>query len=153
MVNPVAMSALQLQPVAGTAQAITLDHAFQPLTVRVTDSSSPPNPILGASVAFQNTLMRPGSGANSVNSGMPVILSETQSTVTSDVNGLAGMTPSAQPFNGTLDVEVSASVGNALLNYVLQAFPPPVSVAGGSGRTRPVSNLPTPVRGIRQPAD
>src|SRR5262249_19646927 len=149
--NPV--SALQLQPVAGTAQAITLDHAFQPLTVRVTDSSSPPNPVLGANVAFQNTVMRPGSGANSVNSGMPVILSETQSTVTSDVNGLVSVTPSAQPFRGTLNVDVSAAVGNALLNYVLQAFPPPVTTAGGSGRTRPVSNLPISVRGLREPRD
>ncbi len=78
---------MNLQAVAGAGQVVT-GTAFQPLTVRVTDSSTPPNPVLGASVLFQSTVLRP-VGNNLVLTpgdptvtppGMPVILSASQST-------------------------------------------------------------------------
>lgn len=155
--NPVAAALLLLQPVAGTAQAITLDHVFQPLIVRVTDSVLPPNPVLGAVVAFQNTVLRPASetsagGASETVSGspgLPVILSVTQASVQSDVNGLASVVPSAGTFTGNLEVDVSVAAGaGALLDYVLQALPAPVSGTGITARSPPLSvRVPVPVRG------
>ncbi len=93
--NAVAASALNLQAVAGAAQVITAPP-FQPLTVRVTDSSTPPNPVLGAGVLFQSTVLRPPANDLTVTSGdttvtqprMPVILGASQSRTTSDANGL-----------------------------------------------------------------
>jgi len=147
-VNPVAASTLKLQPVAGTAQAITLDHAFQPLTVRVIDSASPPDPVLGASVAFQSTVMRTG-GTASGNPGMPVILSVTQATVQSDVNGIATLLPSVDSFTGSLAVDIQAATGSASLDYVLQALPP---LGSGTGlfATTPPRGAPVPVSPLRR---
>jgi hypothetical protein len=57
----VGAAALKLQAAAGAGQVVS-GPAFQPLTVRVTDSSTPPNPVLGATVLFQSTVLRlPGN--------------------------------------------------------------------------------------------
>ena len=98
--NAVAASALNLQAVAGAAQVITAPP-FQPLTVRVTDASTPPNSVLGAGVLFQSTVLRPPANDLTVTSGdttvtqpgMPVILGASQSRTTSDANGLANFLP------------------------------------------------------------
>jgi hypothetical protein len=129
-VTPVAPSLLNLQPVAGAAQAIVLGQTFQPVIVRVTDSASPPDPVLGAVVAFQTTVMRPAGnpvsagGANGGAPALPVILSVTQASVQSDANGMARLTPSTGGFSGPLEIQVSATAGtSAALQNVLQAFP------------------------------
>ena len=133
---PCALAQQNFQPVAGENQIVMLGQAFQPIIVRVTDSSSPPNPVLGASVAFENIVERPegnsagNSGQN--NPGMPDILSVSQSTALTDFNGLASVEPSAGSFNGTLEVDVMATAGiGAMLNYVLEALPE-VAETGGS---------------------
>ncbi len=56
--NAVAASMLNLQAVAGESQVVS-GTVFQPLEIRVIDSSTPPNPILGANVLFQSTVSRP----------------------------------------------------------------------------------------------
>ncbi|MGB8112231.1 MAG: hypothetical protein WCF22_00580 [Candidatus Sulfotelmatobacter sp.] len=126
-----ALSMLNLQPVAGAGQVIA-GSSFQPLTVRVTDSSSPPIPVLGASVLFQSTVLRPGGNnlglvtgtASTTHTKMPVILSSTQAGVLSNSNGLASITPSVGSFTGTLAVEIQVSVGaSALLQDVMESFP------------------------------
>ncbi|MGA9977010.1 MAG: hypothetical protein WBQ08_00040 [Candidatus Sulfotelmatobacter sp.] len=131
-VTPVAASLLNLQPVAGAAQAIVLGQPFQPVIVRVTDSASPPDPVLGAVVAFQTTVMRPAGSASASGSGvdgtgspaLPVILSVSQTSVQSDANGMASVTPSTGGFSGPLEIQVSATAGtSAALQNVLQAFP------------------------------
>lgn len=131
-VTPVAPSLLTLWPVAGAAQAITLGQPFQPVIVRVTDSASPPDSVLGAVVAFQTTVMRPAGGAATGGSSgngaggpaLPVILSVSQTSVQSDVNGMASLTPSAGGFSGPLEIQVAATAGvTAALQNVLQAFP------------------------------
>jgi hypothetical protein len=129
-VTPVAASLLNLWPVAGAGQAITLGQPFQPVIVRVTDSASPPDPVLGALVAFQTTVMRPAGSApaggdNGGAPALPVILSVTQTSVQSDGNGMASLTPSTDGFSGPLEIQVSATAGtSAGLQNVLQAFPP-----------------------------
>ena len=138
--NAVAAAMLNLQAVAGAGQVIT-GTVFQPLTVRVTDSSTPPNPVLGASVLFQSTVMRPaGSGLTSApgdptttQTGMPVILSASQSTVLSDVNGLASLIPSGGSFAAPLEIQIQVSAGTtALLQDELE-----VIQASDSGNTSP----------------
>jgi len=131
-VTPVAASLLNLWPVSGAAQAITVGQTFQPVIVRVTDSASPPDPVLGAAVVFQTTVMRPavsavgaGSGGESTGSpALPVILSVSQTSVQSDANGMARLTPTTGGFSGPLEIQVSATTGTtAALQNVLQAFP------------------------------
>jgi hypothetical protein len=126
--NAVAAALINLQAVAGAGQVVA-GQAFQPLTVRVTDSSAPPNPVLGANVLFQSTVVRStGSnlaltGGNS-QSGMPIILSESQSSVVSDANGLATILPSVGPFTGPLQVEIQVSAGaTASLQDELEVYP------------------------------
>ena len=138
--NAVAATMLNLQAVAGAGQVVT-GAAFQPLTVRVIDSSTPPNPVLGASVLFQSTVLRP-TGNDPVltpgdptvtQTGMPVILSASQSTVQSDGNGLASIVPSAGSFTGPLEIEIQVSAGTtAVLQNELETVP-----AGSSGDTSP----------------
>ncbi|MGA7375043.1 MAG: IPT/TIG domain-containing protein [Candidatus Sulfotelmatobacter sp.] len=129
--NAVAASALNLQAVAGAAQVITA-APFQPLTVRVTDASTPPNSVLGAGVLFQSTVLRPPANDLAVTSGdttvtqtgMPVILAASQSSTTSDANGLATFLPSVGSFSGILEVEIQVSAGtSAGLEDVMESFP------------------------------
>ncbi len=138
--TPVAVSALKLQSAAGAGQVST-GQLFQPVIVRIIDSSSPPNPVLGATVTFQTTIMRPGgivgSGGggenNSSNPAMPVILGVNQISVSSDINGLASIVPSSGGFNGPLEVDVGVTTGTgASLNYTLQMVAPLIT---GSGET------------------
>lgn len=129
--NAVALSTINLEPVTGAGQAVT-GAAFQPLTVRVTDSSTPPNPVLGASVEFQFTVMEPtgnsllpsGADPASGQNGIAVILGESQSTAQSDINGLASIVPSVGTFTGPLVVQIQVSAGTAaLLQEQEESFP------------------------------
>ncbi len=102
--NPVPLAQQNLQPVSGSGQVST-GQAFQPVTVRVTDFSSPPNAVLGAGVSFQTTVLRAGGtsstgGGGETNPGnpaMPVILAVNQKSTTTDINGFANIVPSAKP--------------------------------------------------------
>ncbi len=145
-VSPVPLSQLHLQPVAGAGQVST-GQAFQPVVVRVTDFNSPPDPVLGAVVMFQITVLRPGgmssSGGGETNTGnpaMPVILSVSQSSVATDVNGLATVTPTGAGFSGPLEVDVAITAGtSAALDDPLELLPAPAS---GNG---PVVARPRPI--------
>jgi hypothetical protein len=123
--NPVPLAQQNLQPVSGENQIVASGQSFQPIVVRVTDSSSPPNPVLAASVAFENIVERPPANATG-NPAMPNILSVSQSNAQTGVNGLASVQPSAGSFNGVLEVDVQATAGTgAMLNYVLEALAAP----------------------------
>ena len=122
---------LNLQAVSGEGQVVA-GTALQPLIVRVTDSSTPPNPVLGASVSFQSTLLRPTEneltqapgGPSADPGGMPVILAVSQSTIQSDVNGLASFLPGLGSFTGPLEIDLLVSAGStALLQDQMEAFP------------------------------
>ncbi len=136
--NPVPLAQQNLQPVAGENQIVVLGQAFQPIIVRVTDSSSPPNPVLGASVAFENIVERSEGNSAIGDSGqgnpvMPDILSVSQSAAVTDFNGLASVDPSAGSFNGALEVNVLATAGiSAMLNYALEALPAAAETGGSS---------------------
>jgi hypothetical protein len=158
--NAVAAALLNLQAVSGAGQVVT-GEAFQPLTVRVTDSSTPPNPILGASVLFQSTVLRPvGSDLalipgdlTNTQTGMPVILSASQSSVTSDANGLANFVPTVGSFTGVLEVEIQVSAGtSAALQDEVESLP---GVGSGNSSTSgsPWRGSAPAAKGRRQWAD
>lgn len=127
----VAPTLFNLQAVAGAGQVVS-GTAFQPLTVRVTDSSTPPDPILGASVVFQSIVLRPagnnpilinGDPGNGQNQ-MPVLLSTSQTTVQSAANGVASLVPSVGSFTGLLEIQIQVSAGtSASLQDVMESLP------------------------------
>jgi len=130
-VYAVSQAQLNLQPVAGAGQ-IVAGSAFQPLTVRVTDSSPVPNPVLAANVLFQSTVLRPVGNrltpatrdAATPQASMPIILSSTQVSVQSDGNGLASFVPSSGAFTGPLEIEIQVSAGTTTaLQDVMETFP------------------------------
>jgi hypothetical protein len=131
-VFPVPSSALRLQPIAGTPQVITVGQAFQPLAVRVVDSSVPPNPVLGVSVLFQSLLGRVSNGGLIVSGGdtqfdrnsMPIILGTAQVAVPSDANGIASMQPSTGGYQGALAILGTATTGPGSLPFQLQLLWP-----------------------------
>jgi hypothetical protein len=128
----VALSSLQLQAVSGTLQIMQAGQTFQPAVVRVVDSSSPPHPVLGASVLFQSYAgLVPGNepiiwaGETSITQPtMPVILATSHANVASDVNGLASFPLSTGGFPGSIAVVGSASAGNATLEFEAQQLGP-----------------------------
>ena len=151
--NPVPLAQQNLQPVSGSGQ-ISTGQAFQPVTVRVTDFSSPPNAVLGAGVSFQTTVLRPGGtlstgGGGETNPGnptMPVILAVNQKSATTDINGLASIVPSAGAFSAPLEVDVGVTAGaNGWLDYPLQVFPALTS-GNDAGGADPPSFRRLPVR-------
>jgi len=150
----VPQSLQQLQSVAGAGQVST-GQAFQPVVVRVIDSSSPPNPVLGATVTFQTTVMRSavtsqggGGETDSSNSASPVILAVGQSSALTDANGLANMVPSSAGFSLPLEVDVVITTGvSAAMNDVLFAVPAPLSGSKSAGTTvLPVAEVPVSIR-------
>ena len=134
--NPVPLAQQNLQPVSGGGQVST-GQAFQPVTVKVVDSSTPPNAVIGASVNFLTTVLRPGGTSSTGGNGetipgnpaMPVILKVSQSTAITDINGLASIVPSSAGFSPPLEVDVGVTAGtSAWLDYPLEVFP---ALSGG----------------------
>lgn len=131
-VFPVPTYTLRLQAVAGDLQLITVGPPFQPITVQVTDSSVPPNPVLGASVLFQSLLGRTSNDAPIVSGGdtnikttsLPIVLGTSQASVASDFNGMASMQPSTGGFDGALAILGTVSVGSSTMPFQLQSLWP-----------------------------
>ena len=127
----VPLSALQLQSVTGSTQEILVGQSFQPLAFRVTDNSTPPNPVLGAGVVFQSLVGRMPNNepilwigqSTSSQQPMPVILSSLQATALSDGTVWRPSSLPAEGFEGAVVVLGSASVGNGSLQFQLQSLP------------------------------
>src|SRR5262249_61628505 len=58
----VPIAALQVQPIGGTLQVVAAGQALQPVIMRLMDSSTPANPVLGANVMFQELIGRTPAG-------------------------------------------------------------------------------------------
>jgi hypothetical protein len=152
----VPLSRQYLQPVAGAGQVST-SNILQPVIVRVVDDALPPNPVIGAPVVFMMTVLRPGGTSSdgngetqSVNPAMPVILQATQSSATTDSNGLASTIPSGSGFSPPVEVNVGVSAGVNVLDYSLQILP--VLTRGGiSAETSPSFAPRAPARVILAP--
>ena len=92
---------------------------------------------------FQSTVMRPAGDGLTLTSGdsavtqtsTPVILSESQSTVQTNVNGLASLVPSVGSFTGTLEIQIQVSAGTAaVLQDALESVP---AASSGSASATP----------------
>ena len=123
-------SAVQLQFVSGNAQILPVGDVFQPVAVRVTDSSTPPDPVLGANVTFQSLTGRsdgtpviPEQGEGGTTNPLPVILASSQAVAVSDGNGMASTTPTTSGISGPLLIVGSAGAGLVSLQYELQSLP------------------------------
>lgn len=129
---PVTLSALQLQPVSGALQILQAGQNFQPVVVRVVDSSSPPHPVQGANVSFQSYTGRvPGNQpivwlgeAEISQPSMPVIFASSQADVLSDLNGHASFPISMAGFSGDIAVVGSATTGAASVQFEAQQLGP-----------------------------
>jgi hypothetical protein len=128
----VAASTLQLQAVAGSPQVVNAGQVLQPVVVRVTDSSAPANPVLGASVTFQYTGERAAGDSTVISAGdtniyndpNPVILFNGQNAAQSDVNGLASWPPSMEGYTGDVAILGTASAGAGNVPFAVQTLPP-----------------------------
>jgi hypothetical protein len=112
----VPLANLHIQAVSGSAQLVPVGDAFRPVVVRITDSASPPNPVLGATVTFSSITCRPDNDVYEEvggERGMPVILASGQNVVLSDVLGMASVLPTAGSISGPIEIEISASAGAA----------------------------------------
>lgn len=128
----VASSELQLQAVAGSPQVVAAGQALQPVVMRVTDSSTPANPVVGASVEFQYTGERASGDLTVISAGdtnirddpNPVILFGGNGAAQSDVNGLASWKPTTEGFDGDVAILGTATAGTGSVQFALQALPP-----------------------------
>jgi hypothetical protein len=124
-------SGLQLQPVAGGTQMVPVGQNFQPVVVRATDFSTPPNPVQGANVLFQSTVERSGSAGSGTSGGdttitqnpTSIVLSSSQSFVISDGNGFATFQPTTSGFTGAVEVVGSATAGTSTAQFMLETLP------------------------------
>ncbi|HYM76310.1 MAG TPA: IPT/TIG domain-containing protein [Candidatus Dormibacteraeota bacterium] len=148
--SPVPVALQRLQQVSGAGQVST-GPAFQAVVVRVTDSAAAPNPVMAAPVIFLTTVLRPGGTAsgggggetNSGNPAMPVILKVTQSSATTDTNGLASIVPSGGGYSAPVEVDVGVTAGtSAALDDPLQVFAPPYGGSASSDASPPPATHP-----------
>jgi hypothetical protein len=103
--NAVPVNVLLIEAVSGVQQVLTFGQSPQLVNVRITDGASPPNPVLGATVTFQNVLSRGGSGGQTIivdgevvrQPSDPVILGAAKTLLATDVNGMAQLAPWASP--------------------------------------------------------
>ena len=149
-------SALKLQRVSGSYQTISVGQTFQPITVRATNSATPPNPVTGVPVSFQSMIFLPDADAPVETSGddgssqhaMKVLLDSSLVAFVTDSNGLASFPVSTGGFSRPLEVEITASAGTGTpLQFELPMLPAITPTPGGStGRAR----RPAPVSVGRQ---
>src|SRR5579863_10465357 len=129
-VFPVPLSALQLQVVAGNPQMIAVGQSFQPIVVRVTDGTATQDPVLGADVEFQSLIGRTANNEPIISAGdtnfgrnaLPIILGSSQSSATSDVNGLVSLQTSTDGFEGALAILGQAAAGSGEVQFMMQSL-------------------------------
>lgn len=133
-----------LEAVGGSRQIVPAGQAFQPLALRVTDGPTPSNPVTGAPVVFDVTLMRlprdsgRGGGGGEDDgrggeNGMPVILGTYQVQAASDGGGIVSMVPTVGDVKGYCDVMIAVTTGQVSSQFHLQ-----VSTPMGGGQNRQV---------------
>ncbi len=145
-VMQVARSSMKLQPVAGGLQTIQVGGGFQPIVVRVTNSATPPNPVMGVPVVFQSMVFLPDEDApvevagdsGSSEHAMKVLLSSSTTTSVTDGSGLATLQPSTGGLVRPLEIEITATAANGgTLEFELPVLPAsPAALGGSTGRAR-----------------
>ena len=139
-------SALRLQRVSGSFQTIRVGETFQPISIRATNSATPPNPVMGVPVSFQSMIFLPDADEPVETSGddgssqhaMKVLLGSSLVALVTDSNGLVSLPVSTGGFSRPLEVEITASAGTGTpLQFELPVLPGITPAPGGStGRAR-----------------
>ncbi|HTR23932.1 MAG TPA: Ig-like domain-containing protein [Terriglobales bacterium] len=145
-----------LAAVSGAQQIVPDGQPFQPLIMRVTDGSTFDNPVQGATVSFQTTLERnpqggggpplgnakqQGSGRQGApQDGQPIILGTSTTQTTSDQNGLASITPTAEGL-GPCDLFVVVTAGAGIAQFELEDVDALPSTEEPKPVKRPASHL------------
>jgi hypothetical protein len=117
----VSQSALRLENVSGSEQVIWVGQSFQPLSLRVTDSSTPANPVLGATVSIRGAMFLPNSDEplessgdeTSSNHAMKVILGSFQNNLASDGNGIVSLVRSNGGLYRPMDLQMIIATGTS----------------------------------------
>ena len=125
----VSVANLQLSKIAGDYQTITVGQTFSAIRVRVTDSSSTPNPVAAVPVQFLVTAFRVpveshtrwNGESGTTNPIQPVVMSSSISTQTSDANGSVSLPISFPASWGPLLVTVQATAANVTQTFTLQS--------------------------------
>lgn len=132
-------SELRLQFVAGEQQIINTAQVFSPVTLRVSDSVSPPDPVQMAPVTVLSAVMRwqlppVSAGPKALPPSAPVVLSSAQRVVYSDANGLVSILPSADARFGAVVVKMIGVAGAGLpLQFEVQRLWAPPGFIASSG--------------------
>ena len=121
-----------LQAVSGSAQILPKGQPFQPLVLRVTDGSSPANPVMGVTVTLDTTFARipadpepRGNGdSDGRGAGMPVMLGTSEAQLVSAQDGLVSLIPEMAYVNGACDVFITAAVSSAKMQFHMQVLAP-----------------------------
>ena len=138
------VSEMRLQFVAGEQQIINTAQAFYPVTLRVTDSESPPDPVQMAPVTVLSAVMRwqlppVAAGQNPLPPSAPVVLSSGRRVVYSDANGLVSILPVADARLGAVVVKMIgvADTGLPLQFEVQRLWAPPGFAASDTTLQKP----------------
>ncbi len=130
-----------LQAVSGSMQVVPQGQPFQPLVLRVTDGSSPANPVIGVTVALDSTFARvppdpeprdDGDGGGR-GAGMPVVLGTSQALLVSAEDGLVSLVPGMEGVYGACDVFITAGAGGAKMQFHMAVLS---SMGGGQQKSR-----------------
>ena len=120
---------LQLSKISGDNQTIRVGQSFAPIGLRVTDSSSTPNPVAAVPVQFLVTAFRTpvesptrwNGESGTTNPIQPVVLSSSISTQTSDATGSVSLPVSFPARWGPLLVTVQATAATVTQTSTLQS--------------------------------
>ena len=120
---------LQLSKISGDNQTIKVGQSFASIGLRVTDSSSTPNPVAAVPVQFLVTAFRVpvetptrwNGESGTTNPIQPVVLSSSVSTQTSDATGSVSLPVSFPASWGPLLVTVQATAATVTQTFTLQS--------------------------------
>jgi hypothetical protein len=118
---------IKLQKVGGNDQLLLSGELVQPLLMRVTDSSTPPNSLAGIPVMLVGTIFtQPGQPDCSPSEGVcrPTtnnFVSRFSANLMSDANGMVSFTPTIQAGWGSVQLVAIATAGSgAVQSFGLQ---------------------------------
>jgi hypothetical protein len=130
-VQPVPLSNVQIQKTSGDGQLLLVGQNPQPIVLRVTDTSSPPNPVASVPVSISGVVYRaPATPDCTLSDGVcrpaaNVVVSRFSSTIMSDPNsGTVSYQPVLQSGWGAVRIVIVASAGDASQQFSMQVVAP-----------------------------
>jgi len=124
----------RIENAGGSTQVVFAGQAFQPMVLRVSDSASPSNPVIGVNLIFDVTIARlpkngeggggGDDGGGGRGGGTPVILGTYEVRIASGDGGIASWVPTVQDVQGYCDLLIALSAGPASSQFHLQVVEP-----------------------------